>query len=317
MTLTIKISVVIPLYNKSYSIVRCLQSVLSQTVLPNEIIIVNDGSTDDSLVVLNHFLDTLGTSRVDIIVLDQMNQGVSAARNNGVAQSRSDYIALLDADDEWYPEIIERVINCIKAYPGLALYSCKHEICANGNCFEPPQVFSSESSSVGLIDNYFARAGRYELVNSSKAVLFKPFFDKVGGFPVGAKLCEDLYLWARLFEESQFGFVDYLGVTVHQEIDISRKARNYAQPYILKYYFKNPSRVTHELRGYLWTVYRNHLRLSILNSNLSEFISRWKFGHQFFKPKSYFLLAYALVPARLMQLLKKIRRLAFNHGVKS
>ena len=152
-------------------------------------------------------------------------------------------------------------------------------------------------------------AGRYEFVNSSKAVLFKPAFEKVGGFPVGAKLSEDLYLWARVAEESQFGFVDYLGVTVHQEADTSRKARNYTQPYVLEYYFKNTVRITGELRGYLWAVYRNHLRLSILNGNLSEFFSRWQFGHHFFKPRSYFLLIYALILAKLMQVFKKMRRL--------
>ena len=309
MTPLMKISVVIPLYNKSYSIVRCLQSVLSQIVLPSEIIIVNDGSTDDSLVVVSRFLKRETYNKVNVVVHDQQNQGVSAARNNGIALAKSDYVALLDADDEWYPAFLERILNCISAHPELPLYSCKHEICENGHCFTPPQLFNVDLRNMGLVDDYFARAGRYELVNSSKVVLFKPTFERVAGFPVGAKLCEDLYLWARLAEFGKFGFVDYLGVTVHQEVDISRKARNYTQPYILEYYFNHPQRITEELRAYLWTVYRNHLRLSILNGNLSEFFSRWKFGYHFFKPRSYFLLLYALVPTKLMQLLKKLKRL--------
>ncbi|MVB34381.1 glycosyltransferase family 2 protein [Vibrio cholerae] len=306
--MTLDISVVIPLYNKNYSIVRCLNSVLYQTTLPFEIIIVNDGSTDDSLAVLDDYLKTISVRDVNVIVHDQQNQGVSAARNNGIALAKSNYIALLDADDEWYPEHIEKMTTLIEKYPRLPVYTCKHEVCENGYSFTPPQIFSSELTTMGLIDNYFVRAGKYELVNSSKVVLYKPIFESVGGFPIGAKLCEDLYLWARLAEVGCFAFTDYLGVTVHQEKDMSRKARNYSQPYILEYYFNVSGSINSELHGYLWTVYRNHLRLSILNGNLSEFISRWKFGSYYFKPKSYLILLYALIPKKIMNIFKVIRR---------
>ncbi|MCX9568863.1 glycosyltransferase family 2 protein [Vibrio cholerae] len=305
----LNISVVIPLYNKNYSIVRCLNSVLYQTILPFEIIIVNDGSTDDSLAVLDDYLKTISVCDINIVVHDQQNQGVSAARNNGIALAKSNYIALLDADDEWSPEHIEKMTTLIEKYPRLPVYTCKHEVCETGYSFTPPQIFSSELTTMGLIDNYFVRAGKYELVNSSKVVLYKPIFENVGGFPIGAKLCEDLYLWARLAEVGHFAFTDYLGVTVHQEKDMSRKARNYSQPYILEYYFKASGPLNSELHGYLWTVYRNHLRLSILNGNLSEFISRWKFCYYHFKPKSYLILLYALVPKKIMNVFKVIRRL--------
>lgn len=114
----LNISVVIPLYNKNYSIVRCLNSVLYQTILPFEIIIVNDGSTDDSLAVLDDYLKTISVRDVNVIVHDQQNQGVSAARNNGIALAKSNYIALLDADDEWYPEHIEKMTTLIENIHG-------------------------------------------------------------------------------------------------------------------------------------------------------------------------------------------------------
>lgn len=307
----VKISVVIPLYNKSYSIVRCLQSVLNQTVLPSEVIIINDGSTDDGFSVLNNYLETIDATSLDVVVKDQTNKGVSATRNIGVSLTKTDYIALLDADDEWHPEFIEKMTKLIELHPGIPVYSCKHEVCINGYRYTPTQKFIAEPISMGLVDNYLARAGRYELVNSSKVVLYKPIFEQVDGFPTGAKLCEDLYLWARLAEVGSFGFVDYIGVTIHQEIDLSRKARNYSQPYILEYYFMVPERITPELRSYLWTVYRNHLRLSILNGNLDEFISRWKFGVNQFKPKSYFSLVYVIIPTKIMNCLKNMKRLMF------
>ncbi|WP_099610791.1 glycosyltransferase family 2 protein [Vibrio fujianensis] len=308
--MTLDISVVIPLYNKNYSIVRCLNSVLYQTTLPFEIIIVNDGSTDDSLAVLDDYLKTISVRDVNVIVHDQQNQGVSAARNNGIALAKSNYIALLDADDEWYPEHIEKMTTLIEKYPRLPVYTCKHEVCENGRSFTPPQVFSSETIDVGIVDSYFSRVKRYQVVNSSKVVLYKPIFERVDGFPVGAKLCEDLYLWARLAEIGRFAFINYVGVRVHQETDMSRKARSYSQPYILEYYFNNPDKINPEIQEYLWKVYSNHLRLSILNGNRSEFLLRWKFGLYRFKPKSYYLLFYILIPTKLMNLLKRIRRLS-------
>ncbi|WP_159204233.1 glycosyltransferase family 2 protein, partial [Klebsiella pneumoniae] len=108
---------------------------------------------------------TISMRDVNVIVHDQQNQGVSAARNNGIAVAKSNYIALLDADDEWHPEHIGKMTTLIEKYPRLPVYTCKHEVCENGYSFTPPQIFSSELTTMGLIDNYFVRAGKYELVN--------------------------------------------------------------------------------------------------------------------------------------------------------
>jgi glycosyltransferase involved in cell wall biosynthesis len=113
-------SVVILLYNKAHIIVRTLASVLNQTYTEFEIIIVNDGSTDNSLTVINQF--TLNDPRIRII--EQSNQGVSVARNNGVASARYNYIAFLDGDDEWLPGYLAKMKEAIELFPAADMYGC-------------------------------------------------------------------------------------------------------------------------------------------------------------------------------------------------
>lgn len=106
------ISVVIPLYNKAHTIVDTLNSVFSQTYQDFEIIIVDDGSTDNGVEVINeHFKD----KRLRII--KQLNGGVSIARNTGIKAAKGRWIAFLDADDEWMPEYLEITQRTSKAYP--------------------------------------------------------------------------------------------------------------------------------------------------------------------------------------------------------
>lgn len=110
------ISVVIPLYNKEHTIVNTLHSVLNQTFRDFEVIIIDDGSTDRSLAVIHqNFTD----SRIRII--NQENRGVSAARNKGISVSKGEYIAFLDADDEWMPYYLETVVNKVRENPNAGL----------------------------------------------------------------------------------------------------------------------------------------------------------------------------------------------------
>ena len=100
------VSVVIPLYNKENYIRRCLESVLKQTVMPKEVIIINDGSTDASASIARK---CLAGSLIKSTVYDFKNGGVSAARNTGIRLAKGKYIALLDGDDEWKPGYLEKI----------------------------------------------------------------------------------------------------------------------------------------------------------------------------------------------------------------
>ena len=101
----ITISVVIPAYNAAHFLPRCLKSVFAQTLKPAEVIVVDDGSTDDTAAV---------AAALGARVIGRQNGGISAARNTGIQNASGQWIALLDADDLWAPEKLERQVACIR-----------------------------------------------------------------------------------------------------------------------------------------------------------------------------------------------------------
>ena len=111
----IKISAVIPVYNRAALIRRAVDSVLSQTVKPYEVIVVDDGSTDDTPRILAAYGDKL-------TVIRQQNRGVSAARNAGIKAAGGDWIALLDSDDEWLPKKLQYAREFIKQNPEIKIF---------------------------------------------------------------------------------------------------------------------------------------------------------------------------------------------------
>ena len=118
------ISVVIPLYNKAQSIEATLQSVFSQTYTDYEVIVVDDGSTDNSLQVAENLVRGLHISKckLKIRIIKQQNAGVSAARNTGIREAKGKYVAFLDADDYWEPDFLAEMAKLIADYPGRSIY---------------------------------------------------------------------------------------------------------------------------------------------------------------------------------------------------
>lgn len=113
------ISVVIPLYNKEHTITRTLGTVLNQTYKDFEVVIINDGSTDNGVSVIQNFSTD---SRIKII--NQSNQGVSVARNEGVRNATYEYVAFLDGDDEWLPNYLSKMYEAIQKFPNAGLFCC-------------------------------------------------------------------------------------------------------------------------------------------------------------------------------------------------
>lgn len=110
-------SVIIPLYNKERTIVRTLSTVITQTYTEFEVIIVDDGSTDSSVSLIR---DSFNDERIKVIT--QKNKGVSSARNEGVLRARHEYLAFLDADDEWLPGYLEKVKEAISLFPEAGMF---------------------------------------------------------------------------------------------------------------------------------------------------------------------------------------------------
>src|ERR1035437_6016704 len=140
-------SIIIPLYNKAKYIQKAIHSILSQTFQEYEIIIVNDGSTDNSLEVIS----SCQLSTVNYQLINQENKGVSTARNNGVKLAKYDYIAFLDADDWWEPTYLEEMKALIDEFPDAGIYGSSYYIVKNGNKI-PANIGVEKGFERGLIN---------------------------------------------------------------------------------------------------------------------------------------------------------------------
>ena len=186
-----KFSVIIPLYNKAPYVRKALESVCAQTYRDYELIVINDGSTDNSAIVADEYLKA--TDGIDYQIINQPNDGVSAARNNGVAASQGDYVAFLDVDDWWEPTYLERMAQLINDYPDAGLYACNYVY------YKPGKTHVALHIPTGYI-NY--PKAYYESdampVWTGAAMIPRQVYDEMGGFPLGIKLGEDFLLWAKI-----------------------------------------------------------------------------------------------------------------------
>lgn len=187
------ISVIIPLYNKVNTVERAVRSVLDQTVSEFELIVVNNGSTDGSEDVVKRIDDPR------IILISQPNQGVSMARNKGVAIARGVYVAFLDADDEWRPTFLETVLRMREKYPDCAVFATAYQRCNARGVLTDIRLQQVPVSETFILDNYFEVAATSDPPFCSISVMVKKAaLQAIGGFPKGIHQGEDLLTWARL-----------------------------------------------------------------------------------------------------------------------
>lgn len=185
-------SVVIPLYNKELSITNTVQSVLDQTCQDFEIVIVNDGSTDNSIKAV----EAINDNRIRLI--HQENQGVSAARNRGIKEAKYEWIAFLDGDDLWEPNHLEEITKMMELYPEEKVFVTSFVYSDNRPMFKHPRA-----TPIFKIENYFKEALKESLMWTSIVVANKECFEKVGGFNEKLNRGEDLDVWARLAQKYQ------------------------------------------------------------------------------------------------------------------
>lgn len=188
------ISVVIPLYNKEKLIGKTLRSVLEQTYQDFEIVVVNDGSTDNSVTEVEKIADPR------IRLIHQQNAGVSAARNKGISEAKGEFIALLDGDDLWKPEYLATQIELTRKYSQCDVFAVNYEFHdVKGNVSNTIIRKIPFEGDDGVLSNYFEVAScSHPPICSISIMTRKGVFDAIGGFPIGIKSGEDLLTWARL-----------------------------------------------------------------------------------------------------------------------
>ena len=195
-----RFSVIIPLYNKAPYIKKALHSVIEQSFRDFEVIVVDDGSTDDSFIAAR---ETLERSGIDYCLIHQENSGVSAARNNGFSVSHGDYICFLDADDWWAPGFLKRIDSLIKDYPGAGIYGTNYYIISRGK-----QRVALHIPSTGFI-NYCDCYRRLQMPLTSISVAIPhDTLLETGGFKSHLKFGEDFDLWIRIALQAKVAYLN-------------------------------------------------------------------------------------------------------------
>ena len=219
-----KFSIIIPLYNKAPYIRKALETVCAQTYRDYEIIVVNDGSTDDSAVVAESYLQH--AEGICYTIISQDNAGVAAARNNGVVHAQGDYLAFLDADDWWEPDYLARMAELIADYPQAGVYGCNYVY------YKPGKTRVALNIPTGYIN--YPKAyyeGSAMPIWTGATIMPKTVLEEMGGFPLGIKLGEDFLLWAKTALHYKVAFLNEPLAYYNNDVPANMRAtRNLHEP---------------------------------------------------------------------------------------
>lgn len=242
-----KISIIIPLYNKEKHIKDTLDSVWFQSFSDFEVIVVNDGSTDDSLKVIK----SINESRLKLF--NTKNQGVSAARNYGISQASANLIAFLDADDVWFNHHLQDLIDLHDEFPNCGMY-CKAYDKKEGSIVIPSEFKNIPKSPwKGIVEDYFESSLVNSIAWTSAVMVPKSTYEKVGVFDTNITLGagEDTDLWIRIALNFPVAFNSKVSALhqLHSDNRISNSNTNIRQFIDLDQYNnqadKNPSLKTY------------------------------------------------------------------------
>jgi glycosyltransferase involved in cell wall biosynthesis len=284
------ISVVIPTYNRAQIIGRTIQSVLNQTYPDFEVIIVDDGSTDNTEEVVKGF----GDDRLRYIRMKENSGTAGVPRNKGIEAARGEYIALLDSDDEWLPEKLEKQVSKFKSLsPDVGVVYCGYA-CVNGKTGETLIEYLPNARG-----DVFRSAveGRLRLAGHTPLIR-KECFEKAGVFDVELLGSEDWDMWIRLAQHCYFDFVPEI------------LARYYV------YGAQKSANLERQIQGYerITRKYQNHLSKRLLSKRLQHIGTLCCYQGDFKKARRYFgeairanpLDTYAYIRFILCQLAPKL-----------
>lgn len=192
------VSVIIPVYNRSGLLRRALKSVLNQTYKNLEVVIVDDGS-DDGIDVNDSIKRYDGRF---LLVRQPENLGVSSARNAGFEQSRGEWIAFLDSDDEWHRDKVSRQVEWLEKNPGFRIVQTREIWIRRGVRVNPPRTHEKIGGEI------FKESLERCMITPSSVMLERGLFKEAGGFNEALPACEDYDLWLRIAGRWPVGLVD-------------------------------------------------------------------------------------------------------------
>lgn len=306
------ISVVIPLYNKEQYIARAIVSVLNQSVQPTEIIIVDDGSTDNSESVVKQYIDP----RIRLIT--QENAGEGAARNRGFKEAKYDLIAFLDADDEWKPDFLLNIQRLHNNFPDCGAYATSYEIIgSNGEISFPNLENIPPAPWIGIFPNLIKQMQiRTPFFPSSIAIQKQVLFN-LNGFPEGVKLGADRMLWIKLgirypiaycpAHSSKYHFEANNRVSNTYQLENEMQIINLVDQMIENH--EVPSVLSNDMRNLAAALKIQRARLLILGgkANLARKLLKSVEKQNKYWYKKYVWQFLSYVPSPILNLYKKVR----------
>ena len=216
-----RFSVIIPLYNKAPYVAKAIVSVLVQTFTDYDLIIIDDGSKDESFAVALKAIEGHGNCHI----YKQKNAGVSMARNNGVALSRGDYLCFLDADDWWAPDFLVEMSRLIEELPDAGIYGTNYTIVNETKHKTRVSPIGVEPGFERGYINYcqvYAKTLAMPLTSISVAIP-RNVFNEMNGFPRGIKLGEDFLLWIHIALKYKVAFLNKPLAYYNQDVDAANR----------------------------------------------------------------------------------------------
>ena len=179
------ISVIVPTYNRVHQLPRALDSILCQSCSPKEIIVVDDGSTDETSALMT-------SEYPEIVFIQQQNTGVSSARNVGIKRASGDWIAFLDSDDEWLPKKLEIQMKALYKNPEIKICHTNEIWIRNGKRVNPKKKHEKFGGWI------FQKCLPLCCISPSSVIIHKSIFKEIGLFDYSLPVCEDYDLWLRI-----------------------------------------------------------------------------------------------------------------------
>lgn len=297
-----KLSIIIPLYNKEKEIKHTLDTLFNQSFSDFEVIIINDGSTDGSEEIIERY------DNKKIRLFNQENSGAAAARNKGVELAQNEWVAFLDADDEWKSNYLEKIVAAIKEYPQAILIGTNYEILENGETIvlDYPMV----KKTTGIMENYFVSGREYTPLWTSAVVMKKDVFQELGGFPTECKTCEDVDLWCKVALRGQIIYINEpLAVYNRGNTNMLSKSKDTTcyYPFLDEYgkYIKSRTDLLEAVRDYV--VYRQLVAVSFQlfntgNKELAKTLLKKIKDTRIYRKKYFFLKLMNYMPVCVINL---------------
>ena len=192
-----KIDVIIPTYNRRALLERAVESVLNQSYRDFHLTVVDDGSTDETASLLAKY-----ETHPQVSLIKQVNLGVSAARNRAAMETRNEWLAFLDSDDEWLSRKLEVQVSFLKSRPQLNFLHAEEIWMRNGVRVNPKVKHRKAPPDL------FERSLEFCLISPSTVLMKRELFERFGGFDEALVVCEDFDLWNKILAFEEVGFIE-------------------------------------------------------------------------------------------------------------